>query len=413
MKRCIYIFSFVFLIGAMFLVYFSYVQNINKTTNEEIDESVFSIMLQVSGDNYLESDISTFPDKSYIYNSEKSYCINESVLTWDNDNRLMNLDTSGSDKCYVYFDIKEPDEVVFSYTGSYQEFIVPADGKYKIELWGAQGGNTLALSYLGYGGYGAYTIGTVELTADSVIYIYVGGKGIDGNNTNGGWVPVGAYNGGGKGSSSDQRSSGGGGATDVRLEINSLNSRIMVAGGGGGGGISNRGSAGGMNDGLSKASLYGYNATVTSGGSFGVGGTHSTTVTSGTFGVGGSAAIAICGGGGGGYYGGGGGTHVTPTSSGGGGGGSSYISGHLGGVSVISDVDSSPKTGCLYTTSDVSCSYHYSDYIFFNTTMIDGNGFVRTNVKGEQVQMPNPSGELYGLGTGHIGNGYARITGPL
>lgn len=35
----------------------------------------------------------------------------------------------------------ENDVYTFSYTGNYQEFIVPKNGYYKVELWGAQGGN--------------------------------------------------------------------------------------------------------------------------------------------------------------------------------------------------------------------------------------------------------------------------------
>lgn len=71
--------------------------------------------------------------------------------------------------------------------------------------------------------------------------------------------------------------------------------------------------------------------------------------------------------------------------SGGGGGGSSYISGH---------------PGCV----------KYDKYVFTNTKMIDGNGFVWTDVKGELEKMPNPLGGLYDLGKGHIGSGYCRIS---
>ena len=68
-----------------------------------------------------------------------------------------------------------------------------------------------------------------------------------------------------------------------------------------------------------------------------------------------------------------------------GGGGSSYISGH---------------PGCV----------KYDKYVFTNTKMIDGNGFVWTDVKGELEKMPNPLGGLYDLGKGHIGSGYCRIS---
>ena len=47
-----------------------------------------------------------------------------------------------------------------------QEYIIPTDGWYRIELWGTQGG--------GNGGKGAYTSGIIELKEGEVLYFYVG-----------------------------------------------------------------------------------------------------------------------------------------------------------------------------------------------------------------------------------------------
>lgn len=94
--------------------------------------------------------------------------------------------------------------------------------------------------------------------------------------------------------------------------------------------------------------------------------------------------VSYSSGGGGGFYGGpSGGISVNAIQAGG--GGSSYISGH---------------PGCV----------KYDKYVFTNTKMIDGNGFVWTDVKGELEKMPNPLGGLYDLGKGHIGSGYCRIS---
>ena len=44
--------------------------------------------------------------------------------------------------CFHSEDVKADDaNQDFSYTGNYQEYVVPKDGIYKIQLWGAQGGN--------------------------------------------------------------------------------------------------------------------------------------------------------------------------------------------------------------------------------------------------------------------------------
>ena len=132
--------------------------------------------------------------------------------------------------------IEEGTEWKFNYTGDEQEFVVPCDGNYKLELWGAQGGSTGECT----GGFGAYSLGEIYLV-ERQIFINVGGSGIGGLT----WeVKNGGYNGGGRaGVNSDTNSynASGGGATHIAYssgELNSLvNKRddiIIVAGGGGG-----------------------------------------------------------------------------------------------------------------------------------------------------------------------------------
>ena len=143
----------------------------------------------------------------------------------------------------------------FSYTGEYQTFTAPTAGFYKFEAWGARGGKARINGSLGGNpGNGGYTSGILRLNEGDIIYVYVGGKGTDavvGKNSPGGW------NGGGLGTwdnRDDETSGGGGGATDFRLvngdwnDLNSLYSRIMVAGAGGGASWSYKaGSGGGIN----------------------------------------------------------------------------------------------------------------------------------------------------------------------
>ena len=275
----------------------------------------------------------------------------------------------------------------FDYKGSEYEFIVPMDGTYKIELWGAQGGASLMSGARAMkGGNGAYTVGQITLNKDEKLYIYVGGGGIDAilkENTPGG------YNGGGSGSwdgTDDESSGGGGGATDVRLNngkwdnFESLKSRIMVAAGGGGRSWNFDVGEGG---GLSARTLYDtlLGGSQTSGYAFGKGMDGVGTVSGDN-----AASGDGVGGGGGGYYGGNT-QNVLLKSSGT--GGSSFISGYSGCNAISKD---STENNIIHLDSP----NHYSNKVFTETQMSAGN-----------ESMPSPSG---GTEKGHAGNGYARIT---
>lgn len=124
----------------------------------------------------------------------------------------------------------------FSCTKEGQEYSIPESGYYKIECWGASGGNAGAA----IGGKGAYTNGIIYLSKGEKIYVYVGEAGKNG--TVSGSAMDGSFNGGGPcGGTNDYGTlSTGGGSTDIRLlggewdNFDSLKTRIMVASGGGG-----------------------------------------------------------------------------------------------------------------------------------------------------------------------------------
>ncbi len=300
---------------------------------------------------------------------------------------------------YIQF-IFVKDVYLFDYTGGEQEFLVPISGTYRIELWGAQGGGGYTLDENFYdGGKGGYVSGEIELNKDDNLYIYVGGKGTDGQKINY-QKYLGGYNGGGD---SYGKHYGGGGSTDVRLksgvwdDFNSLKSRIMVAGGGGGSsadieatGWSLGGAGGGLN-GLDAESgrnfQAGLGATQTSGFAFGK-------AFSGD-------SIHNYAGGGSGYYG--------SSSSNGentwdkaAGGGSSFISGHDGCDAIHTD---SNIDNIMHTKQSI----HYSEYQFSNTIMIDGKGCKWTNQLTNNCNgMPTYDGTS--AMTGNSGNGYAKIT---
>ena len=105
--------------------------------------------------------------------------------------------------------IKTGDILNYAYTGAVQSVILPK-GVYKLEVWGAQGGSYGTTST---GGNGGYSIGIITLTAETVLYIYVGGQGTY-STTSGSFV-AGGFNGGGK--AGYRYGGSGGGASDIRI----------------------------------------------------------------------------------------------------------------------------------------------------------------------------------------------------
>ncbi len=376
---------------------------LNKNSNNISDLLGIMIETDIDSNKYVLSEENKWPGLGYYFNPVLSNCENGSEIVWKNNRVVVNTKTS--DKCYVYFDKVQVYD--FKYTGDSQTFEVPKDGLYKIELWGASGGDLS--QYLG--GRGAYTVGNIELEKDDTLYIYVGNI---------------TYNGGGI--NTDIYGRAGGGATDIRLangnwnEFDSLKSRIMVAAGGGGANNRNIGNEaiyygagnggyggaliGGTGESLEETHTnpetdlefgwaFGYGGTQTKGGSLECksylahGYLCDDNMLRGQFGF----AVNYQSGGGSGYYAGGGAFH------GGAGGGSSYISGYKGCVAIkqeSTEDNIQPKDNCTDGTDNIECSYHYSGKIFTDADMIAGN-----------MEMPSPDG---GTEIGHTGDGYARIT---
>jgi len=202
-------------------------------------------------------------------------------------------------------------------------------GTYEIECYGGDGGIRSDINRAARGGY---VRGTLNNTKYRKIFVTVGGSGISGgisppfpDNYN----PSMSFNGGGNpGVMNDYRSCAGGGASDVRLDVNDLYHRIIVAGGGGAqGSSSDYGGAGGGETGEAATGRYG----TTPGPGTQSGTPQNTTypTVNGSFGKGGNGVCAsggFGGAGGGGWFGGSG---TYPDGSGdddrGGCGGSGYV----------------------------------------------------------------------------------------
>ena len=221
----------------------------------------------------------------------------------------------------------------FDYTGGEQTFVAPVSGTYKLETWGAQGGD--GYDNFTTGGFGGYSNGVLHLNTNKMLYVNVGGQGFANKSKDENLTSYGGYNGGGNSSNVflNKLVSGGGGSTHMAFVSGILsalkadNDKILIISGGGGGTsyasasqISNGGAGGGYkgNAGTTNRtdSWCKNNARCVPG----TGGSQESKKDN-DFGTGLSSGDGA--GGGGGYYGGGGGGTVS------GGGGSGYIGNFL------------------------------------------------------------------------------------
>lgn len=232
----------------------------------------------------------------------------------------------------------------FDSTGAAQTFHVP-DGVTELDVMavGGHGGMSLTSgSKQSAGGVGAVVDGTLDVTADSDLQVYVGGNGgdADGLGDDAGW------NGGGSGQGND--GGGGGGASDVRTGTG-LDTRLIVAAGGGGGGFDNVGGAAGQ-PGSGDQGAAGQPGTDVAGGDGGTGDrANGESGVAGAGGDGGANVQQFTGGGagGGGWFGGGGGGIPANAHSGGGGGGSSLVP--EGGTMTLAGEGDAPSVTISYT----------------------------------------------------------------
>jgi hypothetical protein len=310
---------------------------------------------------------------------------------------------------------KESGDECTPYVGQFSK------GRYKFELWGA--GNIEFKN-------GGYSSGIITLEKEETFYLFVGGHETFFNSAKGNVI----------------NGTKGNGASDVRLtyegvwhNFDSLKSRIIVAGAGGnqynyeigekygvGTVCGNYGYAGGLKG---YEGEYGYNSSYeyaivypgepgqqTKGGKGGLSTQCNDYGENGSFGIGGISGSGCKGGtvaddqysyhGSGGYYGSGGsgGHYYQYWHSHGTAGGSSFISGHRGCDAIT---ENSTESKIIHT----HYPYHYSNFVFSETMMIDGSGRIWENeTAGDFTKMPNPKGNFLSLKKGNGGNGFIRIT---
>ncbi len=270
----------------------------------------------------------------------------------------------------------------FDYTGGEQTFTAPVSGTYKLETWGAQGGNSFNDTY--QGGYGAYSVGNVSIKKVQILFINIGGQGASACLQS---ICSGGYNGGGNSGAymDDNRNwnGGGGGATHIASKsgilstLEKFKSSIYIVSGAGGG-ATNRpndgliGGDGGGNVGNSSLndvsySYQGSGGTQQTGGkNYDSGVIYSNSI-DGSFGKGGTylntAENYNSSGGGGGWYGGGFA----------GGGGSGYIGNPLLANKVMYCYNCEESTEESTKTISTTCSEETPT----NYCSKKGNGYAR------------------------------------
>ena len=179
---------------------------------------------------------------------------------------------------WVYNTPCSGNECSYDYMSIGQRFVASQTGYYKLEAWGAQGGSGFIKTVRKSdgvttgtteqrGGYGGYSVGTIKLNKNDVLYIYTGGKGGDASTY---WDRkytdneeyeyysmkyggAGGFNGGGRGGNSYYwgAAGGGGGATHIAKEngelatLSSKQDKVLIVAGGGGGNPSTGGWGGG------------------------------------------------------------------------------------------------------------------------------------------------------------------------
>ena len=76
-----------------------------KDTETKVNKNGFlTLMLEQDDGSYQKSTLNTWPGDGYAFNNELSGCERGGELVYDRETNIVKLISSGSDKCYVYFD---------------------------------------------------------------------------------------------------------------------------------------------------------------------------------------------------------------------------------------------------------------------------------------------------------------------
>ena len=101
-KKILIFFCILGIITSYFIINL-YLNKKNKLILENKDSKLISIKLQDKNGDYIDSEIDSWPKEGYIFNKELSTCENGGEVNFENGQIVLN--TNGSEKCTIYFDI--------------------------------------------------------------------------------------------------------------------------------------------------------------------------------------------------------------------------------------------------------------------------------------------------------------------
>ena len=382
-----------------------------RTESGTLDASKSKVIVSTSGAKCLGCDayengeiIASLHMKTSFVRKSGTYYVRCIVFNSDGEpNEIMSNPVTTSGSCFTFDYIDEK--------GERPAKISLPRGQYKLEVWGAKGGDSTGNGYSNRGnvsvvkgGLGGYSRGILSLAKNETVYVYVGEEGHPSNSSDGlttqGGFPDGGGTKTGHCSSYTTVPGTGGGSTSIRIGSDTVYARVIVAGGGGGAsGTYNFINPGGFGGGLSGGNctynnqLKDQGAGTQTGSTRGLGGGDDRHGDPGSFKLGGangkySQGCDSGGGGGGGWYGGGSGGFGNPNcvSSGGGGSGWTFTK-----SSMEAWQKGDPENASMFALD--------SQYYLKDEACIGGN-----------KEFPRKDGNVNE--TGHYGNGFAKIT-PL
>ena len=105
-KRNLIIFStFIILVVGVYLLIPKTKEEVDDKTKPNVNTNGFlTLMLEQDDGTYQKTTSNTWPGDGYAFNNELSGCERGGELVYDRETNIVKLISSGSDKCYVYFD---------------------------------------------------------------------------------------------------------------------------------------------------------------------------------------------------------------------------------------------------------------------------------------------------------------------
>ena len=105
MKKIIVILSLVFIVSVAVLFSKGEEKDFKNYTNKNADKLSMMLETEAGTGNYEEVTRDAWPTEGYKLNTTLSKCENGGQISWDNEKKIVIMNSDRSEKCFVYFDI--------------------------------------------------------------------------------------------------------------------------------------------------------------------------------------------------------------------------------------------------------------------------------------------------------------------